>query len=378
MYPGKGTVVLIRPAQTFYERINVGLVAKVTFWILTGVLGTITACFGGLLTIVAVGTAESAVDADAWLTLVSERRTDEAYSATSALFRAITEPDEFAEFVDRFAEMDHEMRPWRDRHLEVAGHTRYHVRLTDPTGAELPLIVLMAIEDGQWRVYETIAPQWLVPSDARLQEIVRATIEDIATAIDEMDFTSLRSKASVALVQQTTPEILRVLFQDFIDNEVVLPVNAFGDAIFEEQPHIMRQAFGFAARDVLVAEGYYSLGPPPWEPDPRPGVEARVGFNFKYVYENDAWRIWQLYLELPRVVVLSEEDNRESLTETEVIVLRLMSEGLNKVEIGRRLVVRDQVVDGHVRNILRKLEATTWEQAIRTGIERGLIEEPDE
>ena len=25
MYPGKGTVVLIRPAQTFYERINVGL-----------------------------------------------------------------------------------------------------------------------------------------------------------------------------------------------------------------------------------------------------------------------------------------------------------------------------------------------------------------
>ena len=25
MYPGKGTVVLIRPAQTFYERINHGL-----------------------------------------------------------------------------------------------------------------------------------------------------------------------------------------------------------------------------------------------------------------------------------------------------------------------------------------------------------------
>ena len=24
MYPGKGTVVLIRPAQTFYERINIG------------------------------------------------------------------------------------------------------------------------------------------------------------------------------------------------------------------------------------------------------------------------------------------------------------------------------------------------------------------
>ena len=24
MYPGKGTVVLIRPAQTFYERINLG------------------------------------------------------------------------------------------------------------------------------------------------------------------------------------------------------------------------------------------------------------------------------------------------------------------------------------------------------------------
>ena len=29
MYPGKGTVVLIRPAQTFYERINITLRAEV-------------------------------------------------------------------------------------------------------------------------------------------------------------------------------------------------------------------------------------------------------------------------------------------------------------------------------------------------------------
>lgn len=356
--------------------IDLGLAVKVVLWITISVLGIVTGCFGGLLTVVAVGTADSAQAADAWLMLVSQRRIDEAYATTSAMFRTTIEKDEFAEFVDRFAETDYEMRPWRDRYLEVDDRTRYHVELTDSSGAQLPLVVFMAVEDGQWRVYRTVAPQWLVPSDARLQEIVRATIEDIAKAIDEEDFTNLRLKASVGLAQQTTPEILRVLFQDFVDNEVVLVVNAFGEAVFDKQPHMVRQAFGSAVSDVLVAQGYYSLGPPPWEPDPRRGVEVRVGFNFKYVYEDDAWRIWQLDLDLPRVVVLGEEDDAEILTEEEVIVLRLMSEGLHNEQIGRRLVATNRVVDGRVNRILRKLEATSWEQAIRTGIERGLITDP--
>jgi DNA-binding NarL/FixJ family response regulator len=62
-----------------------------------------------------------------------------------------------------------------------------------------------------------------------------------------------------------------------------------------------------------------------------------------------------------------------ALTERERKVLELLAHGLSNREIGSRLYISETTAKFHVRNIMRKLEASSRAEAVYEGSKRGLI-----
>lgn len=63
----------------------------------------------------------------------------------------------------------------------------------------------------------------------------------------------------------------------------------------------------------------------------------------------------------------------ERLTPREVDVLALMAEGLSNKLIAERLGISDQTVKFHVASVCGKLDALNRTDAVRRGLQRGLI-----
>ena len=71
---------------------------------------------------------------------------------------------------------------------------------------------------------------------------------------------------------------------------------------------------------------------------------------------------------------LAEHSAEESLTATEVRVLRLIAEGHTNKEIAALLSTTEDAVKGQVRSILAKLGANDRTHAAMIGLKRGIIE----
>jgi DNA-binding NarL/FixJ family response regulator len=67
------------------------------------------------------------------------------------------------------------------------------------------------------------------------------------------------------------------------------------------------------------------------------------------------------------------EASEEPLTARELEVLALMAEGLPNKRIAERLAISDQTVKFHVASIGGKLNALNRTDAVRRGLQRGLI-----
>ena len=63
----------------------------------------------------------------------------------------------------------------------------------------------------------------------------------------------------------------------------------------------------------------------------------------------------------------------ESLSARELDVLRAMARGLPNKLIAQELIISEHTVKFHIRSILDKLNATNRTEAVRNGLERGLI-----
>lgn len=70
---------------------------------------------------------------------------------------------------------------------------------------------------------------------------------------------------------------------------------------------------------------------------------------------------------------VAEDPTAEPLTEREIEVLTLLSEGLSNKGIAARLTISDQTVKFHVASILGKLGAHTRTEAVHRAMRRGLI-----
>jgi two-component system NarL family response regulator len=62
------------------------------------------------------------------------------------------------------------------------------------------------------------------------------------------------------------------------------------------------------------------------------------------------------------------------LTEREVEVLRLVARGMSNKEIAGELVIAQNTVKNHVRNILEKLELRSRTEAAMYAVREGLVE----
>ena len=71
--------------------------------------------------------------------------------------------------------------------------------------------------------------------------------------------------------------------------------------------------------------------------------------------------------------VAQEESGDVSLTEKELLVLRLVASGASNPEIAENLSISINTVKSHIRNILEKLHLTNRTQAATYAIKRGLV-----
>lgn len=70
----------------------------------------------------------------------------------------------------------------------------------------------------------------------------------------------------------------------------------------------------------------------------------------------------------------SEEPLIESLTERELDVLALVSDGLSNREIGSALGISEHTVKFHLASIFGKLGASTRAEAVHRGLRHGVID----
>jgi two-component system, NarL family, response regulator YdfI len=70
---------------------------------------------------------------------------------------------------------------------------------------------------------------------------------------------------------------------------------------------------------------------------------------------------------------LDGDTAEERLTPRELEVLSLMAEGLSNRVIAERLGISDQTVKFHVASVCGKLDALNRTDAVRRGLQRGLI-----
>lgn len=71
---------------------------------------------------------------------------------------------------------------------------------------------------------------------------------------------------------------------------------------------------------------------------------------------------------------LAEHATDETLSEREIEVLRLVSDGNANKEVAAQLSITEETVKGHVKNILAKLSANDRTHAVTIAIKRGIIE----
>ena len=71
---------------------------------------------------------------------------------------------------------------------------------------------------------------------------------------------------------------------------------------------------------------------------------------------------------------LAEHAGEEFLSAREIEVLRLIAEGNANKQIADQLLIAEETVKGHVKNILAKLSARDRTHAVTIGIKRGIIQ----
>jgi DNA-binding NarL/FixJ family response regulator len=76
---------------------------------------------------------------------------------------------------------------------------------------------------------------------------------------------------------------------------------------------------------------------------------------------------------MPRGIPQATETAEELLTEREVEVLQLLAQGLANKQIAQLLNISANTVKFHVSSIYTKLGATNRTEAVRLGLQSGLI-----
>lgn len=117
-----------------------------------------------------------------------------------------------------------------------------------------------------------------VPSNDKLQTLVKATFLDFGDAVQGEDFTDFHKKVAKVWRDSSTPDEMAEAFKSFTENKAdynfkkaVSPL----DATFSPAPVIE----DFKGIDALIVKGYYPTKP------------QRANFELKYTMEDGMWKL---------------------------------------------------------------------------------------
>ncbi len=130
-------------------------------------------------------------------------------------------------------------------------------------------------------VTKSDASKGVAPEDPELQEMVKATLLDFNSALQQEDFTSFHAKICKPWQKQTTPESLKTSFQGFIDKDISIASISSLDADFSPSPEVGREV-GYKT---LKLKGDYKTSP------------NLTKFELNYIPEGKDWKLSKIVVD---------------------------------------------------------------------------------
>lgn len=147
-----------------------------------------------------------------------------------------------------------------------------------PAGNQMTLSGVVFRKSGGGADTKTSDTKPEIPSNDKLQTLVKTTFLDFSDAVQSGDFEDFHTKAATVWRDESSPEEMLTAFKVFVDNKAdynfkraVSPL----DATFSPAPAI-EKVIGL---DALVVKGYYPTKP------------QRANFEFKYTMEDGSWKL---------------------------------------------------------------------------------------
>ena len=278
------------------------------------VILAVASCTTSMFTWVALDTNDSAGEAEAFLHLLRERKTVEAYhDTTTAHFRALQTPRDFDKMMELLGlPLTYRLDVWRDRRLELSNRSRIRGTLIDLGGQDVKFTVDMVREQGDWKVNAFVDDDranvgpgaWFkqIPLREDLNVLTGNTMETFRESIEVGDMAGFYSHMSDSFTIGITLERLQIKFQPYMDANYDLMGIELLEPTYQELPVLEDVPLGIdeedftTIEDVMILKGYYPLKPKP------------VPFKLSYVYEHPEWKLFQFDISEPTISGLSPQD----------------------------------------------------------------------
>jgi len=148
-----------------------------------------------------------------------------------------------------------------------------------PTGNEMTLDgIVFKKSGGGSSDAKTSDAKAEIPSNDKLQTLVKSTFLDFGDAVQDGDFADFHKKVAKVWRDDTTPEEMLTSFKVFVDNKedydfkkAVSPL----DATFTPAPAMEK----VAGLDAMVVKGHYPTKP------------LQANFELKYVMDDGTWKL---------------------------------------------------------------------------------------
>lgn len=234
----------------------------------------------GIFGLVFYFTKDATKAADAFFSLLKSGNVNEAYEATSSVFKQTTNAEQFKTFTENPSISKFSSVFWNSRSVNTSGATlEGSLKTTDDN--TLPIKVVLVKEDGTWKILSVDIKSGLlqgedkintIPNDSELIKLTNDTMLSFANAIKNNNFPVFYSSISELWKNQATPEKFKEIFKGFIEAQVDLTILEGINPVFSDKPILGESG-------ELLLSGYYLY------------KGSTITFELTYVFENPNWKL---------------------------------------------------------------------------------------
>lgn len=225
--------------------------------------------------------------ADEFFKKVKEQKYEEAYQLVSEEFKQYTSLDELIDFLEGTTLSQYKSANWSSRKYEN-NEGELKGDITTETGGTIPITMKFVKENNKWKILSILKESGgieiqtekgkTIPNANILKKMASESILQLAKAINSEDFGPFYNYICTVWQNQTTPENLKEIFQEFIDKKIDLEIIKEAESVINEEPTIQDE--------VLTYGGYYVSSP------------YVVHYHLKYLYEFPKWKLAGISVEV--------------------------------------------------------------------------------